>query len=93
MKTPRPGDVNRPFGIRRRVAYVSGMTKPLPDVFTVACVNERWLVVAPSERSLAAGRAFDRSVVESGIGPRACPGEPRTVRQIRADVRGPDLRK
>jgi hypothetical protein len=63
------------------------MTKPLPDVFTVAYVNERWLVVAPSERSLAAGRAFDRSVVESGIGPRAYPGEPRTVRQIRADVR------
>ena len=91
-RAPQPDDVNPPFGIGRRAAYVSGMTKPLTDVFTVACLNERWLVVAPSERSLAAGRAFDRSVVESGIGP----GRAREslVQCAKFEpTSGPDLRK
>ena len=43
------------------------MMKPLPSVFAVCCVRDRWLAVAPSERR--GGRTFERKelrAVDSG---------------------------
>ena len=36
------------------------MSKPLPDVFAVHCVRDRWLAVAPAPGDRSQGRTFDR---------------------------------
>jgi hypothetical protein len=63
---PRHRDGKPAICIMHGSAYVPGM-KPLPSVFAVCCVRDRWLAVAPSE--WPGGRTFERKqlrAVDSG---------------------------
>jgi len=44
--------------------YVAFM-KPLPAIYAMTCVGDRWLAVAPDERAMH-GRTFDRLEIATG---------------------------
>jgi hypothetical protein len=43
--------------------------KPLPDVYAVQCLGDRWLAVSASEWDLAAGRTLERREIDVALMP------------------------
>jgi hypothetical protein len=61
--------------IARRPSYV-GAIKPLPDVYAVQRVGDRWLAFSADEWSLAAGRTLERREIDVALVPRPGPEKP-----------------